>query len=206
MIARLPNVQLLNGTAVESLERMDAERAFLRHFYNHSPAPRRFAELEAKYGRVAPLAQVDLGAPVFVAVTLTSPSFSKRPYKINVRQSVGQLKKSLTPITGLSPSKCRVFYADAVMINAGGLEELRYPGRALHSYAIAEGDEIIVQEKWNCSVSFLRQCTKRFCWFSLLLFLEWLNFSVHKFEVFFFDSALCASVGSTYLSYRYWDL
>ncbi|OQV20552.1 Tubulin-specific chaperone cofactor E-like protein [Hypsibius exemplaris] len=147
VIARLPNVQILNGTAVETLERMDAERAFLRHFHSQSPAPIRYPELEAKYGHLKPLAHVDLGAPVFVAVSLTTPTFSKRPYRVNVKQSVAQLKKSLTAITGLSPSKCRVFYWDAELAESSGLEELKYPGRALHSYAIVEGDEIIVQEK-----------------------------------------------------------
>jgi tubulin-specific chaperone cofactor E-like protein len=147
VIARLPKVQVLNGTPVESMERMDAERAFLRHFHSHRPSPKRFAELEAKYGLLTPLAQVDLGAPVLVSVSLTAPSFTKRPYKVNVKQSVAQLKKSLAPITGLSPSKCRLFYADSVMTGVLGLEELKYPSRALHSYAIVDGDEIIVQEK-----------------------------------------------------------
>src|SRR5450432_2301047 len=99
VIARLPNVQVVNGTPIESLERMDAERAFLRHFHSQHPSPSRYAELESKYGLLTPLAGVDLGAPVFLAFSLTSISFTKRLYRLNVRQTVGKFKKNLTSIS-----------------------------------------------------------------------------------------------------------
>ncbi|GAV00133.1 hypothetical protein RvY_11024 [Ramazzottius varieornatus] len=147
VIARLPRVDVLNGTSIDSLERMDAERAFLRHFHGHDPAPRRYADLQAKHGLLTPLKEVDLGAPAMVDIMLSGPTFSKRPYRLNIRQSVGQLKKNLQSISGLSPSKYRLFYVDAEMETYQGHEELKYSTRALHSYHMADGDQIIIEPK-----------------------------------------------------------
>lgn len=63
LIARLPNVQVLNGgDKIGPMEREDAERAFIRHFLDtpEEERPKRFAELVAVHGLLDPLVNVDL--------------------------------------------------------------------------------------------------------------------------------------------------
>lgn len=63
MIARLPNIEILNGGGrIGAEEREDAERAFIR-FYMEKPEnerPARYAELIAKHGKIDPLVKIDL--------------------------------------------------------------------------------------------------------------------------------------------------
>merc|ERR1712004_586282 len=63
LIARLPNVQVLNGgDKIGPVEREDAERAFIRHFLDtpENERPVRFDELVAVHGLLDPLVNVDL--------------------------------------------------------------------------------------------------------------------------------------------------
>ncbi|KAK2828381.1 hypothetical protein Q5P01_019415 [Channa striata] len=62
LLAQLPSVVALNGSAVSKGEREDAERFFIR-YHQDSPEqelPERYHILVTKYGELAPLAEVDL--------------------------------------------------------------------------------------------------------------------------------------------------
>lgn len=86
-------------------------RAFM-----YSPAkPKRYSALEEKHGKLLPLADVDLSAPDLVRMSVRCGSLSKT-LPINVKQTVRDLKKSLQDWTGVSPSKQRLFYVDAVCL------------------------------------------------------------------------------------------
>lgn len=63
VIARLPNVEVLNGGGrIGSEEREDAERAFIRHYAKRTETerPARFEELQAKHGKLDQLVSIDL--------------------------------------------------------------------------------------------------------------------------------------------------
>lgn len=63
VIARLPNVEVLNGGGrIGSEEREDAERAFIRHYAKREEIdrPARFEELQAKHGKLDQLVSIDL--------------------------------------------------------------------------------------------------------------------------------------------------
>ncbi|XP_055352078.1 tubulin-specific chaperone cofactor E-like protein [Paramacrobiotus metropolitanus] len=138
VLARLPALSSLNGTPVDAMERMDAERAFLRHFHGADvppPCPR-FTELLGRYGPLAPLLDVQLGAPEYVEVGLSYGSVQRRPFKVNVKQTVGQLRQELQKGAGM---RCRVFYLDAVLAGVVGMEEMRGERRAVHSFNVRDG-------------------------------------------------------------------
>ncbi|XP_066541996.1 tubulin folding cofactor E-like a isoform X2 [Hoplias malabaricus] len=62
MIAQLPSVTCLNGSMVTEGEREDAERFFIRYHLDHpeEELPQRYHSLVTKYGKLAPLAEIDL--------------------------------------------------------------------------------------------------------------------------------------------------
>ena len=63
VIARLPNVQVLNGGGkIGFEEREDAERVFIRYYMEkpESERPARYAELISKHGKIDPLVKIDL--------------------------------------------------------------------------------------------------------------------------------------------------
>lgn len=80
LIARLPYVHTLNGGGViNSEEREDAERAFIRYYMDRpeSDRPERFAELIAVHGKLDPLVSIDLRPEKRVKVTFTYGDISE---------------------------------------------------------------------------------------------------------------------------------
>ncbi|XP_075234001.1 tubulin folding cofactor E like protein mlt isoform X2 [Lycorma delicatula] len=76
LIARLPNIQTLNGGgAISAEEREDAERAFIRYYMDkpESDRPERYSDLVAIHGKLDPLVNIDLRPESRVKVTLTCP-------------------------------------------------------------------------------------------------------------------------------------
>ena len=71
--------------------------------------------------------------------------------QLNIRldQTVAGLKKQLTTVVQLSTNSMRLYYIDKN--SAFGPEEMKYNTRALHSYSIQDGDEILVvpQDQMN---------------------------------------------------------
>ena len=69
VIARLPNVLILNGgDKIPDNEREDAERAFIRFYMDEEEKPKRYHELVAVHGRLDPLVNFDMQPSYHVKV------------------------------------------------------------------------------------------------------------------------------------------
>lgn len=154
LLAQLPSVMVLNGGAVSNGEREDAERFFIRYYQDcpEQERPERYRILVSKYGHLAPLAEVDLRP----RLTMVVVRWGDRVETVSLRleQTVGDLKKHLKGLLQL-PNGMRLFYIDREMCSIFGPEELKCGTRALHSYGIRDGDEILVvlRDKSRCSSS-----------------------------------------------------
>ncbi|XP_076831996.1 tubulin folding cofactor E-like a isoform X2 [Brachyhypopomus gauderio] len=148
MIAQLPSVTSLNGSVVTEGEREDAERFFIRYHLDHSEEelPHRYHCLVTKYGKLAPLAEIDLRPRCYARVEVHC---DERVEQVSIRldQTVAELKKQLKAVVRLSASNMRLYYIDKDMCSAFGPEEMKYGTRALHSYSIRDGDGILVVPK-----------------------------------------------------------
>lgn len=150
LVARLPQVRVLNGGPVEIRERDDAERAFIRHYAEIPEAdrPSRYNELVAIHGHLDPLVNVDLRPDKKVSITFTCGNLSETR-TVDVYRSVSDLKQKLESFAGIAPSRMRLFYVDQDMRHIQGPEEMKYPSKQLYSYNIRNGDEIIIDIKRN---------------------------------------------------------
>lgn len=148
MVAQLPHVTVLNGSVVTDGEREDAERFFIRYHLDcpEDELPQRYHTLVARYGRLAPLAEVDLRPLSHVQVQVR---FGDQAEALELRldQTVADLKKQLKTVVQLPPNKIRVYYIDRQLGYALEPQEMKYGARALHSYSIRDGDEIMVVPK-----------------------------------------------------------
>ncbi|KAL6471081.1 hypothetical protein MHYP_G00197310 [Metynnis hypsauchen] len=148
MIAQLPSVTCLNGSVVSEGEREDAERFFIRYHLDHpeEELPHRYHSLVTKYGKLAPLAEIDLRPRCHAKVEVHCED---RVEQVSIRldQTVAELKKQLRTVVQLPTSNMRLYYIDKDMCSAFGPEEMKYSTRALHSYSIRDGDEILVVPK-----------------------------------------------------------
>lgn len=146
MVAQLPSISLLNGSVVTDSEREDAERFFIRYHldYPEEELPYRYHSLVTKYGKLEPLAEIDLRPRCRAEVEVHCEEKVEQ-LSIRLDQTVAELKKQLTTVVQLSTSSMRIYYIDKC--SAFGPEEMKYKTRALHSYSIQDGDEILVVPK-----------------------------------------------------------
>ncbi|XP_053728120.1 tubulin-specific chaperone cofactor E-like protein isoform X2 [Synchiropus splendidus] len=146
LIAQLPAISLLNGSVVNDNEREDAERFFIRYYvdYPEEALPCRYHCLVNKYGKLEPLAEIDL-RPRYHAQVEVHCEGKVEELSIRLDQTVAELKKQLTTVVQLSSNSMRLYYIDKG--SAFGPEEMKYNTRALHSYTIQDGDEILVVPK-----------------------------------------------------------
>uniref|UniRef100_A0A1A8Q607 Tubulin folding cofactor E-like b n=1 Tax=Nothobranchius rachovii TaxID=451742 RepID=A0A1A8Q607_9TELE len=155
LLAQLPSVMVLNGSAVSRGEREDAERFFIRYYQDcpEPELPQRYQVLVSKYGHLAPLAEVDLRP----RCTVVDVRWGDRvePVSLRLEHTVGDLKKQLKALLQLPTNGIRLFHIDREMSSVLGPEELKCGFRALHSYSIRDGDEILVvpRVKNRCSSS-----------------------------------------------------
>lgn len=148
LIARLPNVSMLNGGGKISVdERVDAERAFVRHYMDkpESERPARYAELQAVHGKLDPLVNINLKPEKRVKVVFTYNDVSESRF-VDVYLTVNDLKIKLEKLINLAPNKMRLFYLDQDY-REHGPEEMRFPNKRLYSYNLQSGDEIIIDAK-----------------------------------------------------------
>ena len=69
LVARLPNIQILNGgDRIPDNEREDAERAFIRFYLDEDRKPKRYHELVAIHGNLDPLVNVNMKPATHVKV------------------------------------------------------------------------------------------------------------------------------------------
>ncbi|KAF6726201.1 Tubulin-specific chaperone cofactor E-like protein [Oryzias melastigma] len=152
LLAQLPSVMFLNGSMVSEGEREDAERFFIR-FYQDCPAQElsdRYHILVSKYGQLAPLAEVDLRP----RCTTVNVRCGDRVETVDLRleQTVGDLTKQLRALLQLQTNGIRMIYVSQEMSSVFGPEELKGNSRALHSYNIQDGDEILIScSLWTAS-------------------------------------------------------
>ncbi|XP_051966198.1 tubulin-specific chaperone cofactor E-like protein [Xyrauchen texanus] len=146
MIAQLHSVTCLNGSVVTDLEREDAERFFIRYHLDHSEEelPHRYHCLVTKYGKLAPLAEIDLRPRCHAKVEVR---YEDKVEQVSIRldQTVAELKKQLKTVVQLPTNNMRLYYIGKG--TAFGPDELKYTTLALHSYSIQDGDEILVVPK-----------------------------------------------------------
>ncbi|XP_043285078.1 tubulin-specific chaperone cofactor E-like protein [Venturia canescens] len=155
LIARLPNVETLNGGGViSSQEREDAERAFIRYYMDKPEAdrPERYSELVGIHGKLDPLVHVDLTPEKRVKVTFTYGDLVE-VRSVDVYRTVFELKTKLESMVKIPANRMRLFYVDQVMKAQYGPEEMLYPNKQLYRYNIRNGDEIIIDSKLNRLVS-----------------------------------------------------
>ncbi|KAJ9601305.1 hypothetical protein L9F63_000527 [Diploptera punctata] len=148
LIARLPNIQTLNGGGmIGDEEREDAERAFIRFYMDKAEAdrPDRYTDLVAVHGKLDPLVSIDLSPEKRVKVRFTYGEINEVK-SIIVYQSVQELKQKLESFAGIPASRMKLFYLDQDMKDMGP-EEMKFPNKQLYSYNISTGDEIIVDSK-----------------------------------------------------------
>ncbi|XP_058466734.1 tubulin-specific chaperone cofactor E-like protein [Malaya genurostris] len=149
LVARLPNIEILNGgDVIGPVEREDAERSFIRYYLDkpESDRPERYFELTAVHGKLDPLVNIDLRPERKVKITFTYGDSSEER-TVDVYRTVVDLKARLERIVGLPAAKMRLFYVDQDLRDLQGLEEMKYPHKRLYSYNIRSGDEIIVDQK-----------------------------------------------------------
>ncbi|KAL3043266.1 hypothetical protein OYC64_021062 [Pagothenia borchgrevinki] len=147
LLAQLPSVVLLNGSMVSHGDREDAERFFIRHYQDcpKQELPERYHVLVSKYGRLAPLAEVDLSP----RSTMVDVRWGEKveAMSLHLEQTVAELRKHIRALLQLPHHGIRLFYINREMCSVLGPEELKCGTRALHSYRIQDGDEILVVPK-----------------------------------------------------------
>uniref|UniRef100_A0A8D0H661 Tubulin-specific chaperone cofactor E-like protein n=1 Tax=Sphenodon punctatus TaxID=8508 RepID=A0A8D0H661_SPHPU len=146
LIPTLPSVAKLNGSIITDGEREDSERFFIRYYLDlpQEEVPSRYHELITKYGKLEPLAVVDLRPRSSAKVEI---HFKDKVEEISIRldQTVAELKKQLKTLVQLPTSNMLLYYLDHEA--PFGPEELKYNSRALHSYGIQDGDKIYIHPK-----------------------------------------------------------
>ncbi|CRK99133.1 CLUMA_CG012161, isoform A [Clunio marinus] len=149
VIARLPQIEVLNGGGpIGSEEREDAERAFIRYYMERpeNERPSRFDELQAKHGRLDPLVKIDLRPEKKVQIKFTFKDRNEVRY-VNIYRTVSDLKLRLEKLFGHPANKMRLFYIDRSYEELMEPKEMRYPSKQLYTFKIATGDEIIIEPK-----------------------------------------------------------
>ena len=142
VLARLPNIECLNGSRVTNTEREKAERNFIREYVNDQCPPERYHELVAIHGRLAQLADVNLHPVDYANVIMKITGRAPYLETISTRQTVGDFKKYLSNMLGI-PAKTFAVYSNDMEVDYPP-DELRYNSRKLSSYKIKDGDEIYV--------------------------------------------------------------
>nr|XP_016929002.1 tubulin-specific chaperone cofactor E-like protein [Drosophila suzukii] len=148
LIARLPNVEMLNGGGkITNDERVDSERAFVRYYMDkpEDERPERYEELQQIHGKLDPLVNVSLKPDKRVKVLFTYNDVSDSRF-VDIYLTVNDLKVKLEKLVSLAPNKMRLYYLDQDYKEFGP-EEMRFPNKQLYSYNIQSGDEIIIDAK-----------------------------------------------------------
>jgi len=150
LIARLPNVEVLNGgDKITDLEREDAERAFIR-YYMDTPechgSGARLEELIQIHGQLDPLVNIDLKPEIIIKVKIYHQD-DCREENISVRKTVKYFKNLLQGWFNIAPANMRLYYYDQEMSKIMGPEEMKWAQKGLYTYNVREGDYFVVDEK-----------------------------------------------------------
>ncbi|XP_056011209.1 tubulin-specific chaperone cofactor E-like protein isoform X2 [Ostrea edulis] len=149
LVSRLPNIQCLNGTPISECEREDAERAFIRMYMDSEEKPSRYFELENIYGRLDPLAEVDMSVATILNLALDI-AFQGREERIeiNTDQKVKDMMKTISNIVGIPASKMKVYQK---IVCKGQLIQTvlmsTFPNKKLWTYYMSTEDIIVCELK-----------------------------------------------------------
>lgn len=147
-IARLPDLTVLNGSAISKTQREDAERFFIRNYVDAPDRPERYYELVKIHGHLNKLLDLDLSPKSHAEIRLVHDDENRSEIRtVNLNQSVAQFKQSLRSFCDLPPNRIRLWYLDIEVSHVLGMDELRYPGVMLHALRVADGDEFHIQAK-----------------------------------------------------------
>lgn len=151
-----PQIETLNGSKIKSEERETCERKFIRYYMDKNLDENKphdiINQLESKHGKLDRLAHVDLDEAKKRRVQCKIKFGDKHTYeKIDIRQTVGDLKKKLEQFVGHSSSKFRIYHIDMEACSQliYGPDELKIPTRRLHTLNIRDGDEFEIDLKKN---------------------------------------------------------
>lgn len=150
IIARLPNITHLNGSRVQETEREDAERALIRYYMDEEQKPNRYYELEEKYGKLDPLAEVDLSPQVICRVkVIFDESEKEEMMDIDVRQTIRELKKLFQNFAGIPSSKFRLWYVEMYEGSQRSTLELLVPDKHVYQLHVRDGDQFLIVPKFT---------------------------------------------------------
>lgn len=142
LVARLPNIDCLNGTPITSTEREHAERHFIRKFQTSGQPPARYHELIAIHGELDPLADVNMDPAEHADVLMHVTGRASRLERISLCKTTGKFKRDMADMLQVPVKKISIFYKDKDCNQ--GSERMVYKDRRLHRYGIKDGDEIFV--------------------------------------------------------------
>jgi len=149
LVARLPNIQVLNGgDKISALEREDSEREFIRYYLDTPPEqrPHRYEQLTEIHGVLEPLANVDLTPEVNINVRIQHEDITLE-VNISVRQTVKTFKLFLQGLFNILPANMKLWYYDQELSQVTGPEEMKWGNKALYTYNVREGDYFVVDQK-----------------------------------------------------------
>ncbi|XP_062053196.1 tubulin-specific chaperone cofactor E-like protein isoform X1 [Lepus europaeus] len=126
------------------LHSLACRHAVSQHHLLKRPFFPQYHELITKYGKLEPLAEVDLRPQSSAKVEV---HFNDQVEEMSIRldQTVAELKKQLKTLVQLPTSNMLLYYFDHEA--PFGPEEMKYSSRALHSFGIRDGDKIYVESK-----------------------------------------------------------
>ena len=128
VIARLPNIKILNGgDPISETEREQAERAFIReHLDSPVTRPERWTELVAVHGMLDPLVKIDLTPETVFRVGVWFRE-SQHIINVSVRQRVKHFKSSLSRMFPISDACMKIWYHDQELWQLTGPQEMKWP-------------------------------------------------------------------------------
>ena len=174
LISYLPKVTHLNGSKLESKERLAAERSFIREFSADSGSDRHatletsaemtslvhvllpeeieinahtFTRLLSMHGKVLKFAEVSLAPPTEATLHLQTEEGEQATARLPLKAKVKDLKHTCEAMFGIPAEQMKLFYGDHEMLAVMGLEVLRFENKTLGSVGMKDDDIIVVARK-----------------------------------------------------------
>lgn len=174
LISYLPKITHLNGSKLDSKERLGAERSFIREFSAdsgsnqhatldtsaevpslvHALLPEEveinaetFARLISQHGQVLKFANVSLAPPTEATLHLQTEEGEQATARLPLKAKVKDLKQTCESLFGIPVEQMKVFYGDHEMMAVLGLEVLRFENKTLGSVGMKDDDIIVVARK-----------------------------------------------------------
>uniref|UniRef100_A0A9J2P2I4 Ubiquitin-like domain-containing protein n=1 Tax=Ascaris lumbricoides TaxID=6252 RepID=A0A9J2P2I4_ASCLU len=142
VVARMPLLEVLNGSPITKEQREKSERFFIRQDYCFHPQI--FPILIARHGQLEQLCKVDLTPKKHAnVIAFCEETGFRANVKVYLDQSVCSLMRMLERQTGIAMHRMRLFH-----ISSGSSpfpEQLRFPNQKLSALRIEDGDQFLIQ-------------------------------------------------------------